>query len=49
MLSSFSLARMIFEHMFVRSVKLAGASNWQSQNNMFMALPYPWTVAEQEL
>ncbi len=49
MLSSFSLARLIFEYMFVWSVKLAGASNWQSQNNMFMALTYPRTVADQEL
>ena len=31
MLSSFSLARMIFEHIFEWSVKLAGVLNWQSQ------------------
>jgi hypothetical protein len=48
-LSSFSLARMIFEHMFVQSVKLAGTSNWWSQYNMFIASTYPWTVEDQEL
>jgi hypothetical protein len=42
----FSLARMILEHMFARSIKLAGASNWQSRNNVLMALTYPLTVAD---
>ncbi len=38
--------RMIFEHIFEGLVKLAGALNWRSQNNMLMALTYPWIVAD---
>ncbi len=48
-LSSFSLARMIFEHIFEWLVEWAGALNWWSQNNVLMALTYPRIVADQEL
>ncbi len=43
-LSSFSLARKIFEHMLS-----AGALNRRSQNSVLMATTYPRTVADQEL
>ncbi len=48
-LSSYSLVRMIFEHIFERLVKSAGALNCQSKNNVLMALTYPQIVADQEL
>jgi hypothetical protein len=35
--SSFSLAVIIFENMFVQSVKLAGALNWRGVNKVLIA------------
>ncbi len=47
--SSFSLAMIIFVHMFVRSDRSAGGSKFQSLNKLLIALTYPRTVADQEL
>ncbi len=35
--SSFSLAVIMFEHMFVWSIKLVGALNWRSVNKVLIA------------